>query len=241
MTAKTVTSEELWNTHLFSGLNQAQLDLVIQSARVISLAEGEHLFEAQQHAQHFFLLRSGCIKLFLLSPDGNEKIIHIVSPKDTFGEAVMFMDGQNYPVNASALEASEVIAFQSSVFRKILSESTDTCLRLLADMSAWLKKQLNEIDALTLQNATLRFINFLLHQTPRPSNSIPEIELPAAKNVIASRLSIQPESFSRILRNLQRSGLISVNGNIITIMNIEGLHEMSAGGNIPVPPCAKTN
>ena len=120
MTAKTVTSEELWNTHLFSGLNQAQLDLVIQSARVISLAEGEHLFEAQQHAQHFFLLRSGCIKLFLLSPDGNEKIIHIVSPKDTFGEAVMFMDGQNYPVNASALEASEVIAFQSSVFRKIM-------------------------------------------------------------------------------------------------------------------------
>jgi len=228
MTNKAITQQELRINHLFAGLNETQIMPIIQSAQVKHLTEGEHLFECMQHAEHFFLLRNGRIKLSLLSPDGNEKILHIIKPGETFGEAVMFMDNQNYPVNATALVDSEVLAFQSSVFRKVLSQSTDTCFRLLADMSAWLKKQLNEIDALTLQNATLRFINFLFQETPLSDPANKEVELPAAKNVVASRLSIQPESFSRILRNLQKNGLIRVSGNRITVLDYEGLRKFSS-------------
>lgn len=228
ITSKPISEEELRKNHLFAGLNESQITPIIQTAHVIRLTEGGHLFECMQHAEHFFLLRNGRIKLSLFSPDGNEKILHIIKPGETFGEAVMFMDNQNYPVNATALVDSEVFAFQSSVFRQILSESTDTCFRLLGDMSAWLKKQLNEIDALTLQNATLRFINFLFQETPLADPGNREIELPAAKNVLASRLSIQPESFSRILRNLQKKGLIGVSGNHIIVHDYEGLRKYSS-------------
>ena len=225
MTTTPIASDLLRRHHIFAGLNDAQLQRVIESAQILTLEENEHLFEAREQAKHFFLVRGGRIKLYLSSPDGMEKVIHLVGPGETFAEAIMFMDGGMYPINASAVSATEVIAFSNKVFREILRESVDTCFRLMADMSTWLKKQLNEIDALTLQNATLRFSNYLLHQVPAQNNGTATITLEAAKNVIASRLSIQPESFSRILRNLQRDGIIEAKGNEIIIHDVQRLRD----------------
>jgi CRP-like cAMP-binding protein len=90
----------------------------------------------------------------------------------------------------------------------------------MADMSGWLKRQLNDIDALTLQNASLRFSNFLIQQVPAGQQHDVRIELSVPKHVIASRLSIQPESLSRIFRNMQNSGLIHVDGNVIHIPDV---------------------
>lgn len=220
-----VQIQELRRHHLFAGLDDKQLTFVTQAARVIHLEENQLLFNAGQEAQHFFLVRSGRIKLFLTSADGAEKVLHIVGPGETFAEAIMFMQSTIYPINASALSTSELVAFSNKSFMEILRGSVDTCFRLLADMSAWLKKQLNEIDALTLQNATLRFTNYLLNQIPASQTGETKVTLEAAKHIIASRLSIQPESFSRILRNMQKEGLITTQGNEIVITNVEALRE----------------
>lgn len=225
MTNTPIQADLLRRHHIFAGLDNTQLHRVIDSALNITLQENDHLFAAGEHANHFFLVRDGRIKLYLASPDGMEKVIHLVGPGETFAEALMFMDSGMYPINATALAPSDVIAFSNKVFREILRESVDTCFRLMADMSAWLKKQLNEIDALTLQNATLRFSNYLLHKVPDNDNGKATVTLEAAKNVIASRLSIQPESFSRILRNLQREGLIEARGNEIIIHDVNRLRE----------------
>lgn len=215
---------------LFAGLDDIQLSNLLRTAHTEQLDEGQILFASQQPAQHFFLLRSGSMRLYLSAPDGSEKVLHLVAPGETFAEAITFMDGQRYPVNASALGKSGVIAFSNSTFRGILRESTDTCFRLMADMSSWLKRQLNDINALTLQNASLRFINFLLQQAPAGIQENVRIELTAPKHVIASRLSIQPESLSRILRNLQNAGLVRVEGNIIHIPDIRLLDNNSTAG-----------
>lgn len=218
-----ILADELRRHHLFAGLDDAQLARMIKSAHVVHLEEGQYLFECQQEARKFFLLRSGRIKLFLCSAEGTEKVVHLVSPGETFAEAIMFMDSASYPLNASAIVASELIAFSNADFRAILRDSVETCFRLLADMSAWLKKQLNDIDALALQNATLRFSNYLLQRIPPEDAPAAAVDLEAPKNVIASRLSIQPESFSRILRNMQRDGLITVKGNRVVVNDVRGL------------------
>jgi len=220
-----VPTDELRRLHIFAGLDDAQLARVIQSAHMINLQEHQHLFEAGQEAKYFFLVRKGRMKLYLTSADGMEKVIHLVGPGESFAEAIMFMDSAIYPIHASALSDTELIAFPNKVFREILRESIDTCFRLMADMSAWLKKQLNEIDALTLQNATLRFTNYLLQQVSPENSGTATVKLEAAKHIIASRLSIQPESFSRILRNLQREGLIETSGNEISIKDVKKLRE----------------
>ena len=72
---------------------------------------------------------------------------YYVGPGETFAEAITFMDGQCYPVNASALAKTEILAFSNATFREILRESVDTCFRLMADMSTWLKRQLDDINA----------------------------------------------------------------------------------------------
>lgn len=215
--------EDLRRHPLFAGLNDSQLQRVRRNMRVLRLKEGEHLFEYGQHAERFFMVRSGQIKLYRLSPEGAEKVIEIIQPGQTFAEAVMFMEAQNYPVNAEALTRSEVIAIDNRTFLGILRESVDTCFLVMADMSMRLRLRLSEIDELTLQNATLRLVHYLVRQLPEDVSAPTEIRLPAPKNVIASRLSIQPETLSRILHNLSNKGLISVAGRTIQVHDIDGL------------------
>lgn len=215
--------QELRRHPLFAGLSEEQLTKIKQGLNLVDLAEGEHLFSQGQPADRFFMVRSGQIKLYRLSPTGNEKVIEIIRPGQTFAEAVMFMDVQGYPVSAQALSESAVYAIHNRDLLGVLRESIDTCFRVMADMSIRLRQRLNEIDALTLQNATLRLVNYLLGQVPKNAEASAVVVLPAAKNIIASRLSIQPETLSRILHSLADQGLITVKGLTVTIHDIEKL------------------
>lgn len=223
MSTSKILPDELHRHPLFGGLDHEQLTQLLETAQVIQLEEGQHLFQCQQPARQFFMVRSGTIRLYLSTPDGAEKVVHLIYAGQTFAEAITFMEGQVYPLNASALNTCEVLAFSNNTYRTLLQGSTDTCFRLMADMSTWLKRQLSDIDALTLQNATLRFTNYLLHQIPAGTEHEATIKLGAPKHVIASRLSIQPESLSRILRNLQLEGHITVEDNLIHIKDISTL------------------
>ncbi|MFA7097627.1 MAG: Crp/Fnr family transcriptional regulator [Gammaproteobacteria bacterium] len=208
---------DLRRIYLFAALNDRQLATVRQGMRILSIGAGQRLFDHGQHADRFFCVHSGQIKLFRLSAGGVEKVIEIVRPGQTFAEAVMFMEGRCYPVNAEAIDDSKVWSFDSKAFLQILRESSDSCFRLMADMSQRLHSRLNEIDHLTLQNATFRLINYLLHEMDEKNQTTTDIHLDTPKSIIASRLSIQPETFSRILHNLTREGLISVEGKTIHI------------------------
>lgn len=225
MQAPEAVDTELRRNHLFAGFDDQQMAKVKHSMRVLQLSEGERLFDHGVHADRFFLVRSGQIKLFRLSIDGVEKVIEIVNAGQTFAEAVMFMERQNYPVSAEAIAASEVYSFDNRSFIQLLRDSTDTCFRLIADMSMRLHMRLNEIDHLTLQNATYRLINYLAQQVPEGSATQVEIALDTPKSIIASRLSIQPETFSRILSNLTKKGIISVHGKQVEIHDLRKLQE----------------
>lgn len=221
--------KELRSVYLLSGLNPIQFDNVIQTSRIIELKEGEKLFDQGDDAKRFFLVRNGQIKLFRISPDGLEKVIEIISAGQTFAEAVMFFEHQRYPVNAAALHPTELISFDSASYIEILRQSVDACFRLMADMSVRLHARINEVEALSVQNATLRLADYLLkHSTAGTGTSAgnsAEVELDLPKYVLASRLSVTPESLSRILQGMQKSGLITVEGQIIHIHDTEGLRD----------------
>lgn len=212
-----ITDNDLHRIYLFAELNDQQLAKVKHCMRTVRLSADERLFDHGQHADRFFFVHAGQIKLFRLSLGGIEKVIEIVRPGQTFAEAVMFMKRQNFPVNAEAIEDTEVWSFDNRCFLQILRESSDTCFRLMADMSQRLHSRLNEIDHLTLQNATYRLISYLLQEIDEKTQTTADVHLGTPKSIIASRLSIQPETFSRILHNLNREGLISVEGKVIHV------------------------
>ena len=217
-------ADELRGIPLFAALDPHQLRLVIDSTRVLRLDHGQRLFDHGQPARQFFRLNSGQLKLFRSSPSGGEKIIEIVQPGEMFAQAVMFMEpADGYPVSAEAIEPSVLFGFDSEVMRGVLRESVDTCFRMLASLSFRLRQQVDEIEKLTLHPAVSRLAGYLVAQVPGDVPLSPEVHLVAPKNVIASRLGIQPETFSRVAARLMKDGLIRVQGQDIVLLDVEGL------------------
>ncbi|TNF92406.1 MAG: Crp/Fnr family transcriptional regulator [Gammaproteobacteria bacterium] len=199
---------------LFSRLSEDQLERVCKHAKRTKLKENETLFAQGDEVHSFYLVISGSIKLFRLSPDGQEKIIEITNPGNTFAEALMFLEHPHYPVYASALVDSEVIGIDAKDFARMLRDSVDTCFVLMADMSQRLHGLIREIDDLSLHSGTCRVASYLLKHAPEQGDNF-NLDIP--KGVIAARLSVKPETFSRIIKNLSEKKIITVHGSEITI------------------------
>lgn len=218
--------DELHQVYLFEELDETQLAQIARNTQRIHLPAKSILFEAGQPAERFYLVHQGQIKLFSLSMDGDEKVMEILYPGNTFAEAIIFMQAKRYPVSAETLTDAELYSFDMKGFRQILEDSQQTCFRLMAGMTRRLHARINEISDLTLHNATYRLVVFLLEQLPEDAVELAEIHLSTPKSVVASRLSIQPETFSRILTRLSARGLIQVKGNDISLLDVQGLRDL---------------
>jgi len=186
------------------------------------------LFSQGEDVTYFYLVLSGKMKLFRVSPDGQEKIIEIVPQGQVFAEALMFMDQPNYPVNSSALSETVVVGIDAKDFKTMLWDSVGTCLLLLGDMSFRLRKLVHEIDTLTLHTGTCRVANYLLKHAPAENDDEETcFDLDVAKSVIAARLSVKPETFSRIIKNLRGQGILTIEGSKITIHDRGALKDLS--------------
>ena len=208
---------------LFSALDEEQFARVSAGSKAIELKEGEVLFQQQQAADYFYMLETGDIKLYRLSPDGAEKVIELIRAGQTFAEAMMFMDGGFYPVNAQAITESRLIRIEMAMFRDLLEHSPKTSLKILGYMSKRLHGLVQEIDQLSLQNAKMRVIQFLLRELPADAISPCQLQWNTPKTVLASRLSVRPETFSRILQQLTQEQLIKVDRKSIDIWDVDGL------------------
>jgi CRP-like cAMP-binding protein len=216
---------DLRRSHLFATLSEAQLRVVQESSRTLRLEDGQGLFEAGDQARRFYFVAEGQVKLFRLSAEGDEKIIDIVRTGNTFAEALMFLEHPAYPVSAAAIGPSRVISFDNRRFLDLLRGSVDTCLQIMGTMSQRLRGLIKEIDDLTLQTATTRMCGMLWRQMEHPGSR--ELELHAPKGALASRLSIKPETFSRILGNLSAQGVIRVRGARVEILDPGALTELA--------------
>lgn len=226
MTTKQIQAEDISNLPLFGGLDDEQLNLIARHTNALELRRGQQLFRTGDPAVNFFYLQRGQLKLTRTSFDGDEKVISVVRAGQTFAEAALFMDAPGgYPVSAIAIEESRALALPGEVIKKLLRNSPETCFRVMAVMSARLRELVVQIDELTLHNATHRLASYLLARLSDNVSFPPaqEARLMTPKVVIASRLSIQPETFSRILARLRDEGLVASEGSSIVVKDVEGL------------------
>ena len=209
---------------LFSSLKDDALTQLFERARPIDLGPHEKLFSQGDKADRFFIVVSGSIKLFRLSKDGQEKVIEVIEEGRSMAEAIMFMDEIScYPVNAEALEKTTVVGINSSLYLQILESSPQSCFKILGTLSRRLHTRLNEIETLTLKNARHRACRYLLDLAGENGVAGQVIHLPVAKQLIAARLAMQPETLSRILRELIKEDAVTVSGRDVTIKNFERL------------------
>jgi CRP-like cAMP-binding protein len=212
---------------LFSHLNEAQLATIKGQAHEVRLNDGQLFFQAGDPASRFFLVLEGQIKLSRLSLKGSEKVIELISTGETFAEALMFGEQPRFPVNATAIGTTRLLSFDNQSYLEVLRGSNEACFKLMADMSQRLKHLINEIELLSLQNATFRLADFIWKRWEMLQPDGVAIELEVPKAVIASRLSVTPETFSRTLNVFSGRGLIEVDGNRILILDPDGLRALA--------------
>ena len=203
---------------MFSSLSEPQFKTVMAESRAIVINKDQPLFLQNQRALHFFVLVHGQIKLTRTGIDGNEKVIDLIHPSQSFAEAVVLSQYDVYPVNALAIKKSRVIAIQAQTYLGFLKQSTELCLGVMARMGQRMHWLINEIDRMVLHNATYRLISYLLEQIDADSANQTEFRLNTPKSVIASRLSIAPETLSRTLKKLTGKKLIDYQRNGIIIL-----------------------
>jgi len=204
---------------LFRDLTKEEFSGIVEQTTVCNLNMDDLLFRQQDPAKDFFVLVTGKIKLSLLSFEGTEKVVDIINPGVSFAEAVIFSGIPGYPVNATALAKSQVLRVNANAYMETLESSPKTCFKVMATLSLRLHNLIGEIDRLSLHNATYRLISFLLEGVPSEMNERSVVNLSIPKHVVASRISVTPETLSRTLKRLCQDGLLEVQDSHIVLLN----------------------
>jgi CRP-like cAMP-binding protein len=180
---------------------------------------GRTIFSRGDPCLGFHAVIYGQVKLSIVSPAGQEKIVEILGAGKTFGEAVMFLE-QPYMVGATALEDSLLLHIAKRAVDGELESNPAFARRMLAGMSRRLHGLVADVAAYTLQTGGQRVAAYLLKDAPRDGDTV---VLSASKRLVASRLNITPEYFSRMLHALAARGFVRVEGRAIAILDAAGL------------------
>ena len=224
MDPSSVLYESLRSHYLFAGLDGDDFERLAERVSVVSMEKGSILFHRGDNAEFFYFIESGLIELSLISPTGDKKTLEVIGPGRTFGEAVAFMRGHKYPVTAEALESSVLCRIPNNPYVELVRSDSDASMRLLADLSKHLHDRVREIENLTILNARTRLTSYLVdHLVGEPVDDQATARLDLPRHVIASRLSIQPETLSRLLRHLADEGLISIDDRVVFIHSLSRL------------------
>jgi CRP/FNR family transcriptional regulator len=213
---------------LFGGLSPAQLAQFAGIAVERGFGKNEWVFSEGDEGDGFYVVLSGTVKVFKLSADGKEHILHIFTSGQVFGEVPVF-SGQNFPANAQAIAPTRALFFPRPAFVALLEKHPALALKLLADLSLKLRQFAAQIENLSLKEIPARLATHLLYLSEEQGRS-DRVALAVSKGQLASLLGTIPETLSRIFAKLSGQGLIAVEGRTIRLLDLPALEELAAAG-----------
>jgi CRP-like cAMP-binding protein len=221
---KIKTQSFLASLALFKELAPAELDRLALGTTELHFPRGEVLFNKGDPCTGFHLVVYGQVKLAFVSAQGSEKVVEIVGPGFSFGEALMLMD-KPYILMAQTLADSLLLHVSKQVVFDEIARDPAFARKMLAGLSRRLHGLIGDIESYSLQSGTQRVIGYLLRQDEDPAvTSVAyTVTLPTSKSVVASRLNLTPEHFSRILHDLSAAGLVAVDGREVRIVDVAKL------------------
>lgn len=219
----------LVNLPLFREMEEEEIERVARGTQQLNVSRGQMLFQKGDPCHGFHLLVYGQIKLAFTSPQGTEKVVEIVGPGQSFGEAIMFMD-KPYIVFAQALADSLLLHVSKKTVFDELARDPRFAKKMIAGLARRLHGLIGDVEAYSLRSGAQRVIGYLLREEEgEPANRSFEVTLPTSKGTIASRLNLTPEHFSRILHELSEAGLIRVEGRTVHILDVALLQKYGVG------------
>jgi CRP-like cAMP-binding protein len=206
---------------LFQEMSSDELSRLAAGCSLARLVRGDMVFRVGQPCEAFHVTVTGQVKLFVVSQAGQEKVIEIVSPGQSFAEALMFT-GRPYIVNAQALADSLVLSIGKQAVIDEIGRDSRFALRMLAGISRRLHGLVHDVQAYALHSGAQRIIGYLLRDLDTGdghADAAFTVTLPASKATIASRLSLTPEYFSRVLHEFEAAGLVRIDRRDVHILD----------------------
>jgi CRP/FNR family transcriptional regulator, dissimilatory nitrate respiration regulator len=215
---------------LFQQMNPAELQRLAEGCSLRRLGRGDTVFSVGQPCEEFHVTVMGQVKLFAIAPSGQEKVIELIGPGNSFAEAIMFMD-KPYFINAQALTDTLLLSVGKQAVLTEIGLDPRFALRMLAGISRRLHGLVADVEAYALHSGLQRVIGYLVHDQDcsNAANAGVTVSLPVSKATIASRLSLTPEYFSRVLHELESAGLIEIDKRDIRILDSKRLAAYQPG------------
>jgi CRP/FNR family transcriptional regulator len=174
-------------------------------------------------AEGLWIVEKGRVKVFKLSPDGSEHILHLRGPGKTFDD-IAALDGGDNPANAAALSAEvEVWIVPSDVITQVLMQNPQLALNVIRLMAKRVRALVGQIEDLALYSVIVRLARFLLKQVEDPSLSGPGV----TRTAIAAHLNTTPQTISVALRELESAGAIQFDRHHIRIVDDDRLQTIA--------------
>lgn len=214
---------------VFSGLTPDALDVLLAQARVINLRPGSMLFRQGEPATAFFIIVEGWIKLYRITPAGDEAVLNVFAKGQSFAEAVTFTSGR-YPAMASAVSRTRVILIPAEHVIDCIRKMPEIAIAMIASTSQQLHLMVSRIEQLTAQSGMQRVADFLVSLTPCAKGPC-TIALPYDKSLIAGRLGLKPESLSRVFAKLRSIG-VDVRASDVVVDDVAALRSLVSSDRI---------
>lgn len=215
---------------LFSGLSDAHLRQIDAIASTLHFDKGEMIFREAEKGDGFYMVEKGTIKVFKLSFDGKEQILHIYGPGNSFGEVPVF-EGKNFPASSMALEKSIIIFLPRDKFVDLITRTPGLGMNLLADLSRRLRDFTIQIENLSLKEVPARLAAYILTLAQEQENDL-QVDLPISKAQLSNLIGTTPETVSRIFKKMMAGSYIEVQTKTIFIKDFEGLVKLSESGGL---------
>ena len=226
-----MSTELLKRCPLFAGLKEEDLKRIRAIASIKQVVKKEILFGEGEEAKGFYVILSGKVKLYKISPEGKEQILHVVSAPDAFAEAALFLEG-SYPAFAEALSDSQLLFFPKGNFIQLIERNPQLSINMIVSLSHFLRRFASLIEELSLKEVSSRVAKYLIDLSLKSSKggkNAREVELDLSKSQLASKLGTISETLSRTLTKMKAKEVIDVKKNRILILNRELLEEMASG------------
>ncbi len=216
---------------LFAGLREEDLKRVRAIASLKRVGKKQILFSDGEEAKGFYVILSGKVKLFKISPEGKEQILHVVSAPEAFAEAALFLEG-NYPAFAETLTDSQLVFFPKRDFIQLIEQNPRLSINMIVSLSHFLRKFASLIEELSLKEVSARVAKYLIDlslRSAKEGRNPKEVELDLSKSQLASKLGTISETLSRSLAKMKAKKMIDVKKNRIYILNREALEAAASG------------
>lgn len=222
------TAEIIANSLLFRGLPQEAVGRIAQLAIEKHYRKGQVVFQEGDDGNGFYVIGHGLVKIFKMSMEGKEQILHILGPGEPFGEVPVF-SGQRFPANAETLTESRLLFLPRPAFVTLITGNPSLALNMLAVLARRLRQFTTQIENLSLKEVPARLAAYLLYLA-REQGKENAVRLTISKGQLASLLGTVPETLSRVFSRMNSQDLIEVEDRHIRLLDRERLEDLAEYG-----------